>query len=455
MPLTVSISSGRAAPHESASITLADSNGLSSSLYMDFTTMLRSVRTISDASQDFLLVASTAYALDKLVPRSTAPDGWTRAFEVCIPVTNHKDWKKIAGTANECLSFLSGDNWKLEFVERDLPLVRRRRRQRRSRIRPMFAAGKTVCLFSGGLDSLVGAIDWLEQNDSESLTLVGHHDPAIGGPLSDQKSLRDGIAGAYSGRLRTMFVGVGHSDRGPEITMRSRSILFIALGLVVADYLGEGVPLLIPENGTIALNVPLTPSRRGSCSTRTAHPYYLELLRKWLIGIGLDHPLENPLVGKTKGEMILLCLNRQVLDGICRDSVSCAKRGHKRTWINKRANGCGRCMPCIYRRAAMHAAGIDDETYGVDVCQGEVDWTNPASDAADDLRACLSFLSRNPARIEIAKMLMASGRLAPLDAIEHAGTVQRAMDEIRNLLTAKGTSALKQAAGLGGRRNAN
>src|SRR5690606_10145225 len=98
-----------------------------------------------------------------------------------------------------------------------------------------------------------------------------------------------------------------------EITMRSRSLLFIALGISVAAHLGDGTPLLIPENGTIALNVPLTPARRGSCSTRTAHPHYLALLQKWLGSIGLNHPLKNPLAEKTKGEAVTECLDSVLL----------------------------------------------------------------------------------------------------------------------------------------------
>ena len=452
MPFTVTISKTAITSHEGAAVSLAGSEGLASDLYFDFTTLLRSVKDPSDVSQDFLLVATTVYALDKLVPRSGSSDGWSRSFEVTIPVADAAAWNRVSGIANECLSFLSGDEWTVKYTKRVSPLIRRRRRQRRSRIRPHFATGKTACLFSGGLDSLIGAIDWLEENAGEPLAFVGHHDPQIGGPKSDQKSLYEGIAGTYPRRLSSTFVGVGHNGRGPEITMRSRSILFIALGLIVAEHLGRGTTLLVPENGTIALNVPLTPSRRGSCSTRTAHPHYLELLRRWLGGIGLDHPLHNPLIGKTKGMATSECRgNRQLLESVFRKSVSCAKRGHTSTWINRQANGCGRCMPCIYRRAALHAAGLDDEIYGVDVCRGQVDWKNVKSEAADDLRACLSFLLRNPSQMDIAKMLVANGHLPPLDAVQHAKTVQRTMDEIRRLLTDKGTPAIRNAAGLGGR----
>jgi hypothetical protein len=105
-------------------------------------------------------------------------------------------------------------------------------------------------------------------------------------------------------------------------------------------------------------------------------------------------------------------------------------------------------MPCIYRRAALHLIGMDSEDYGNDICAGEVDVCDPDSDAADDLRACLSFLRRNYSLEAIAKMLMASGPLPPTEAMQHASTVARAMDEIRQLLRDKGTGAIQNLAGV-------
>ena len=230
--------------------------------------------------------------------------------------------------------------------------------------------------------------------------------------------------------------------------MRSRSLLFIALGISVAAHLGDGTPLLIPENGTIALNVPLTPARRGSCSTRTAHPHYLALLQKWLLSIGLNHPLQNPLAGKTKGEAVTECLDASLLAKVATESTSCAKPGHTRWWVRRNADACGQCMPCIYRRAALHKAGLDNEVYGNDICTGEVKVTDPKSEAADDLRACLSFLSKKYSSEAIAKMLIASAPLPPLEVLDHARTVKRAMDEIRQLLRDKATRDIQKMAGL-------
>jgi 7-cyano-7-deazaguanine synthase in queuosine biosynthesis len=448
MRFDVSVSPNESAPKESAKVVLSGSDDRVTQLYFDFTTLLRRVKPPSEAALDLLFVGGIVYALDKLMPRSLADDAWSRLFEVEIPVREPNKWNHVRLTVNDCLGFLTGDDWRVSFIERQSPLIRRRRRKRRARLRLSLASGSTVCLFSGGLDSLVGAIDWLEANPGESLVTVGHHDPNIAGPLSDQKNVSRIVRQHYPMRLSPVFVGIGQTPSGDEISMRSRSLLFVALGVLVADTLGGNVPVLIPENGTIALNVPLTPSRRGSCSTRTAHPYFLKRLQEWLNGVGLQHELGNPLLGKTKGEVVAECGNGEVLRAAVLESVSCAKRGHTRTWKNRSAKGCGRCMPCIYRRAALHKIGLDQEAYGVDVCQGDLDLSDRNSESADDFRACLSFLCRRPSEIDIAKMLVAAGPLNPLEAMGHAATVHRAMQEIVNLLNDKATVDIQQAARL-------
>ncbi len=402
-----------------------------------------------DAALDFFVVAAAVYAIDKLVMREDAKDLWTRDIVLTVPVKDTSKWNAVNADFTRCLSFLTGDIWTLNFTPRKSNLVRPSPAKKRRRSKPLvFPTGDTVSLFSGGLDSLAGVIDWLEANPTKKLLLVGHHEADMPGPFTDQKTLRDKLLAAYPKRLHSVLARVGHTDEGTddtEITLRGRSLIFIAMGIVAASALGASVPLLIPENGTIALNVPLTPSRRGSCSTRTAHPHYLSILSKVLASLGISNPISNPLRSKTKGEVLTACLNKKVLADTARVSVSCAKRGHPRHKTRPSAKHCGRCMPCIYRRAAMHAAGWDDEVYGDDICKGEID-VNAEGERPNDLRACLSFLKQNLPVDEVAALLMASGSLDPHTVDADAAMVLRTMDEIRALLRAKGTNEMKRRA---------
>src|SRR5262245_51970255 len=149
---------------------------------------------------DFLLIASLCYVIDKAVPRSSAPDNWTRELEVAFPVSNVRVWKRVAGGLKRALSFLSGDVWRVSFRELDTPIFvpPARKRRRRRQLVPTSVGPSKVCLFSGGLDSFAGAIELLAGDDTQSLFIVGHYD--IPGPASQQNTLFAGLRERYPSR---------------------------------------------------------------------------------------------------------------------------------------------------------------------------------------------------------------------------------------------------------------
>lgn len=419
--------------------------GTSSVLDMNLSSIEHYLADDRSAAVDMLLIASVVYAVDKMILRDGMPDRWTREFHVSFPVYNPALWAGAREQLQDCLSFLTGDQWICDFVQLDSPLCRPNREHLQVRI-PLQGAAEAVCLFSGGLDSLIGAINWLESAEAGSLCLVGHHDGGVPGPLSDQKRVLPSLDGAYPVRTTFLPIRVGQNPPGREITYRSRSIVFIALGIYVAQKLGGGTPLLLPENGTIALNPPLLPSRRGSCSTRTAHPLYLALLRQVLDQVGIDNPVLNPLEMRTKGEVVAECRNQGLLREVALRSVSCAKRGRKQYWDDTHARACGFCMPCIYRRAALHTVGLDVEGYGIDITQRGATNGNPGFQK--DFRAYCAFLRRIRNNDQIAKELIANGSLDLARLPEYVGIVSRARDEVRAWLRDRGTDDVKRLAGL-------
>ena len=143
---------------------------------------------------DLLLVASACYVIDKTVPRSNTHDNWTREFEVSVPVTSPRLWHGVTDDLQAALRFLTGDVWKLSFHASKSELFQQPARGRhRQPSTPVFPVGETnaVCLFSGGLDSLAGAIDLLATEDSKRVMLVGHYDSP--GPRKQQNDLLDRI----------------------------------------------------------------------------------------------------------------------------------------------------------------------------------------------------------------------------------------------------------------------
>ena len=69
--------------------------------------------------------------------------------------------------------------------------------------------------------------------------------------------------------------------------MRSRSLMFFSHAIAIASCFNKRIVLVIPENGYISLNIPLTYSRTGTSSTRTTHPHYLMLLQKLIDNFNL------------------------------------------------------------------------------------------------------------------------------------------------------------------------
>ena len=421
------------------------SAGLSSSVDINFSMLLDKCDAPTYQAIDFLFISAVIYCIDKLIPRSLAIDNWTRQLHVEIPVSDPDLWNENTNDFSKAISFLTGDLWNISFRKLDCDLVLP------SKIRyDLFKGAITpgaISLFSGGLDSLIGIIDWLEKNPDKTIRLVSHYDPDVAGPKSDQDRVIKVLKDHYKNRISLVQVRLGQTPAGKEVTFRSRSIIFIGLGIYAASLAGDDIDMIIPENGNIALNVPLTPSRRGSCSTRTAHPVFLKTIDAILNRIGFTNRIFNPLGQKTKGECVADCLNRKLLMQAVKLSASCAKRGHRKTWIRRTAKQCGRCMPCIYRRAALHKIGCDDEIYGRDICNNEVD-LDSSELLADDFRAYVSLISRNPTRKEISAMLLANGNLDIEKLPEYGDVVIRALEEIRTLLRDKATPQVLRKVGI-------
>jgi hypothetical protein len=237
--------------------------------------------------------------------------------------------------------------------------------------------------------------------------------------------------------LRRMFCrpGPAHPAQAqplPDVherTTRSRSLLFIAGALAAASAVGPNVPVYVPENGWIGLNVPLTRARTGSASTRTTHPHFLELLTTACRAIGLDNPIVNPHRLLTKGEMLTACRNPQLLARLAPTSISCAHPETAR-WRDRPQGNCGYCLPCLVRRAALARIRRDRANeYAWDALT-DATLLDPAERTGADLRAIVHGV--DPHRDELAIM-----RNAPLPAGEHQAHLQlwrRGAGEIRTWL---------------------
>jgi hypothetical protein len=404
----------------------------------DFTT------DFSSTKFDLFLVSAIVYGVDNLLSRAIySNDGWTRDIEIEFPVNNLSVWSSKEEKLKQILDFLTGDSWQISFREiEDVDLFQPRINRRRI---PSYEIDTiaSVSLFSGGLDSLIGVIDELEAlSGNEKILLVSHFDSKSPGPNRDQRRLLRHLITQYPNKIywvQSKLALLRNDTDGNRVTVennyRSRSLFFIALGC----YLSPIDELIIPENGTISINYPLTPSRVSSLSTRTTHPYVLKNTQELLSELGLATVIHNPYTFKTKGEMFVECSNRRFLQSSYQDSVSCGKRGRRQFHFDNpdEKHNCGRCMPCIYRRAALNKAGLDDEKhYGNFI-------TQVSSLGNNDLPALFSYLKRNISLEKMKRDLLVNGNIDIDTLTDYAEMVLRSKAEVQKLFSDKGSRFVK------------
>jgi 7-cyano-7-deazaguanine synthase in queuosine biosynthesis len=417
----------RRPPPEIAAVIHLDEPGLSGyPLHHNLSRLFNSPAPPSQSVQTFLLTALGVWAADKLQPRQITADAWTRQFTLHLPVS--PSWLPLALPLEQVLNFLTGDDWTLKLRKAPIDLGLHGEWPH-----PWSPDG--VMLFSGGMDSLVGAVDFLEAG--QRLLLVSHYD--FGQLASIQQTLAAALLAHY-GSDRVHHLGIRlQFPEAPELTMRSRSLLYLALGLTAAAPWGTTTPLIIPENGWISLNPPLTLNRLGSYSTRTTHPYFLEQLTGLWREANCAPPLLNPYQDLTKGEMVRRCPNQKLLERLFRLSVSCARPVVSR-WQGGPAGSCGYCYPCLMRRAALHVVGWDrGEDYLRDVLTDPEILTHRIR--GGDLRALLlaaKTWEEAPADVEACLMLGVTPEALTARFLQARQVLGRGFQEIAGWLRDKG-----------------
>lgn len=295
----------------------------------------------SIAAIDFAAFAFSVVAVDKLISRADSPDGWTRTIDLTIFLSEPEKWVLVKAKIEKMLRFLTGDFWTLTFQLAKEPAIQ-----------PTYETHQRehdcICLLSGGMDSLVGAIDLLSENRNPLFV-----SQIIRGDAKRQQDFANRL-----GKHNHCQWSIGRL-RGREGSTRARSIAFFAFALLSSFAIsrtGESAEIVVPENGFISLNVPLDANRIGSLSTKTTHPVYMALLQEIWDAIGIKAKLILPYRYKTKGEVLKECSNRKLMEELIFATNSCGK--YQRHGLRH----CGVCVPCLVRRAAFLEAGLEDVT---------------------------------------------------------------------------------------------
>lgn len=363
---------------------------------------------------DFATIASSVAAADKAIPRENSADGWTRIIEVSICLREPDVWDAKRAELESLFRFLTGDFWTLRFLRGGMKPPKAKRRKK--------SDADCVCLLSGGVDSLVGAID---------LTSAARKPLFVSQVIRGDRATQEKYATALGGAERHCQWSFAVSHPGPsEKSTRARSIVFFAFAALAASAISSTVTrpveIIVPENGFISLNIPLGPGRLGSLSTKTTHPIYMKGIQSLWDALGIQAKLSFPYRYKTKGDLLVECADQTKLAKLIGDSTSCGK------YQRYKLTHCGECVPCMVRRAAFLKSRMTDTTAKGYCCQQLA--VSESRDVAAAAAAYLRYQDKGIRRFAGGALSFAT----PDERGRYEDVVARGMDELGQLLSSHG-----------------
>jgi len=307
---------------------------------------------------DLIEIAAAVYVADQLSKRTGRKtqdygDLWYRDIRMEIAVRDPDFWnhQDVAGLLSRMLTFISGDNFEFAFSGLHEPPAVETYLE--------FGSGdpnpegiEKVLLFSGGIDSLGGAVQ--ELSAGRRIAMVSHK-PA-GHVAGLQKSLvKELVKRASVSGNAPLPVSVWCNKKGlveRDHTQRTRSFLYVTLGAVVARIFGlDAVDFF--ENGVVSINLPLAEHELGARATRTTHPQTLAWYSQLLSAVfEQKFQVRNEFLTKTKQDVVEI-IKHAGQGELIASSVSCM---HTRE-TTKASPHCGVCSQCVSRRFAT--LGVD------------------------------------------------------------------------------------------------
>ncbi len=314
--------------------------------------------TLTGRAGDLLEIAAYVYAADLAIRRGK-PNvfeygvQFQRDLRFVITVRHPQFWNQpaVMEALVSVLSFLTGDQYQFQFQAHSAPHSwQQHLTNLRSHEGQPF---EEVLLFSGGLDSLAGAVQQSLRNRHRVL-LVSHYASNVvrGRQTRLLNELNQRIPDPDR-QLRGIGLRVTGAGAARESTQRSRSFLFATLAAVAAESVGLN-RFSFAENGITSMNLPVSWQILGCHASRTTHPQVLAGFAQLFTHI-FEHEFAviNHFVWRTKAQ-ILRELSQSGHADLCALTVSCA---HTRTSTPAQPH-CGQCSQCVDRRFSVLAAGL-------------------------------------------------------------------------------------------------
>lgn len=291
---------------------------------------------------DLLVIAAAAEYCDHSFKRPAW--GWARSFDLRVAVHKLDRWEDIAvhNSLEDALSFLTGDQWKVSFVQRAQDMARVGQGSLSFDVRD-----KVIMPYSDGLDSrAVAAL----VEDAEEGGLV---------------RVRLGAKGADTNSKDTRerrFMSVPYKvrfDAGQRVESSARSRGFkFAVITGIAAALANVDRIVVTESGQGALG-PILVTLGQSYPDYRVHPAFTRRIENLFEALTGKAPhYEYPRIWSTKGETVAAAQNlTQPPNWV--NTRSCWQ-GARQVSFARKLRQCGICAACMLRRLSMHAAGLNE-----------------------------------------------------------------------------------------------
>ena len=333
----------------------------------------RMIANIPDVLTDLIEVAAYIYCADQLISRGgdamqALGADWRRQLNFVIPVREPDRWRRpaVSEALLRLLAFMSDEDFGFLFETASSPAPGSSYFDFSGGSDAAFQANE-VALFSGGLNSLAGAIAQLESTQARLLLVSHQSSPKIS---KRQRYLAGELARRFPKRVLHVPVRITKRDlRAVETTQRTRSFLFAALAVAVGHLAGQ-LRLCFYENGVVSFNLPIATQVVGARATRSTHPRVIRDLESFLSVLLDEHvEVQNPYIWKTKSEVASAIGQSGHVD-LLPHTISCSHV----YGMTKVKTHCGCCAQCLDRRFATLTAGLGEaepeEMYGVDLLTG-------------------------------------------------------------------------------------
>lgn len=341
-----------------------DMNHITANITIGFDKFVLDPEALPPRIIDLLQLAAYVFCADRMRHRgsrySLNNNSWARSFEMNIPVMDYRFWNdsNVSNQISEALQFMTGDRKYVFHFHKAEESVLETKNKQLSFFKGEFEEVEDIdnieiMLFSGGLDSLAGAIQRLNEDQDRKLCVISHQSSHK--VMLTQSVIIDYLNNHYNNRIwQYGFECHNHKMKSVEESQRTRMFLFSAIAFAICSCY-EKHKLFVYENGITSINLPKQGDVMNARASRTTHPKTLSLLTNFYRLFDNTFEIVAPYYNKTKAE-VMEVFKLYHEERIIPSSVSCSSTRKQ----GGQESHCGCCSQCIDRRFSIYASGLED-----------------------------------------------------------------------------------------------